>query len=179
MGEVVLYIATSLDGYVADEDGDVEWLETFEDSYEDGEEGSSYETFFEDVDCLVMGSNTYEQILSFGEWPYEDRRTIVTTQRDLRRANDHVEFFSGEVGGLVRSVTDDYDRIWLVGGAALAQSFLAEGHIDEVRLSIVPVLLGGGIALFGPSSVPRRLHLTDETAFESGIVELHYEVRDE
>lgn len=83
MGQVVLYIAASLDGYIAEEDGGLEWLETFEDTYDAGEPGGSFEDFFEGVDCIVMGANTYEQVLGFEAWPYGDTPTVVTTHRDL------------------------------------------------------------------------------------------------
>lgn len=176
VGDVVLYIATSLDGYVADGEGGVEWLETFEDDYDGGEPGGSYEAFFETVDCLVVGARTYEQVLGFGEWPYGDRRTVVVTHRDLPRASEHVEFYAGDLRGLVADLTAVHDRIWLVGGAALAGAFLERELVEEIRLSVIPVLLGGGVRLFGESGTSRALHLVGETAFESGVVELHYEV---
>lgn len=175
--QITLYVAGSLDGYVADEDGGVDWLETFEDSYEDGESGGSYETFFETVDCLVMGANTYEQILGFGEWPYGDRPTVVATHRNLPRAHDGVTLSSGNPSELIEeAIPDGCEHVWLVGGAALARSFLREDLIDEIRLSVIPVLLGSGIPLFGGSDIRRSLHLTGATAYESGIVEVSYTV---
>jgi dihydrofolate reductase len=177
MSKVVLYIAASLDGYIADEDGGIEWLETFEDTYDAGEPGGSFEAFFEGVDCIVVGANTYEQVLGFDAWPYGDTPTVVTTRRDLHRVNESVECYDGAVEELARDVTSEHDLVWLVGGAALARSFLREGAIDEIRLSIIPRLLGDGIELFGGSGIDRALHLTDETAYENGIVELQYEIR--
>ena len=177
MGQVVLYIATSLDGYIADENGGVDWLETFEDTYDDGESGGSFEAFFEEVDCIVMGANTYEQVLEFGEWPYGDTPTVITTHQDLPRVNERVEFDDREVEELVQDVTDRHEFVWLVGGAALARSFLSEDLIDEIRLSVIPTLLGAGIELFGGSGIERALHLTNETAFDNGIVEVQYEIR--
>lgn len=185
MTTIVLYIAASLDGYVADPDGSVAWLEEFDDDYPAGVDGeSSYESFFASVDCLVMGSHTYEQIVTefIGEdadpadaWPYGDRPTYVTTGRDLPRASDAVEFYDGDLAALVADL-DAHDTVWLVGGAALARSFLREGLLDEIRLSVVPVLRGDGIALFGGDEIAAPLHLLDVTAFESGIVELRYAV---
>lgn len=177
MGQVVLYIAASLDGYIADEDGGVEWLETFEDTYDSGEPGGSFEEFFEDVDCIVMGANTYEQVLEFEAWPYGEPPTVVTTHRDLPRMNEHVEFDDREVEQLVQNVTGRHEFVWLVGGAALARSVLCEDLINEIRLSIIPTLLGNGIELFGGSGIERALHLTNETAYDNGIVELQYEIR--
>lgn len=176
MGDVVLYIATSLDGYVADAEGGVEWLENLEDTYDAGEPGGSFEAFFDGVDCLVLGATTYEQVRGFGEWPYGDRRAVVTTSRELPRATEHIELYDGPLADLVGELTETHDTIWLVGGATLARSALAADLLDEVRLSVVPRLLGDGISLFGESGIDRRLHLTDETAYEDGIVELRYDV---
>lgn len=174
---ITLYIAASLDGFVADDSGGVDWLESFEDTHDDGEPGGSYEDFFETVDCLVMGARTYEQVLGFGEWPYGDRPTVVVTHRSLPRANDSVSFYEGDLRPLLdRGVLVEHDHVWLVGGAALARQFLDEGLVDDIRLSVIPTLLGGGISLFGESGTERPLHLAGTTAYENGIVELHYEV---
>ncbi|WP_313692054.1 dihydrofolate reductase family protein [Halorarum halobium] len=201
MAEVCLYVAASLDGFLADADGGVGWLEAFEDEYPDGEPGENgYEAFFGTVDCLVMGANTYEQIVTefagdaedrapdadgggddgngddaaVAGWPYGDVPTYVTTHRDLPRASDAVEFFAGDVADLAADLDAEYDTVWLVGGAALAREFVRKNLVDEIRLSIVPVLLGEGIRLFAEDGPERSLHLVDETAFESGIVELRY-----
>lgn len=183
MTEFALYIAASLDGYIADADGGVGWLDSFEDRYEDGVAGeSSYESFFETVDCLVMGSHTYEQIVTefvddpAEDWPYGGRPTYVTTSRDLPRATDEVEFFAGDLRELASELAGEYETVWLGGGAALARTFLRLDLLDEIRLSVIPVLLGEGISLFGELGVGRALHLEDVTAFESGIAELRYAV---
>lgn len=175
---VTLYIATSVDGYVASSDGGVEWLESFEDSYEYGVAGGSYEAFFETVDALVMGSTTYEQVLGFGEWPYGDRPTYVTSGRDLSTPRDTIAVYDGDLAALVADEFEPrYGHVWLVGGAALAQDFLAQGLVDELRLSLVPVLLGDGIRLFDGDGTAASLHLVDETAYDDGIVEVRYAVR--
>lgn len=175
---VTLYIAASLDGYVASADGGVEWLETFEDTYEDGEPGGSYEAFFDGVDALVMGSTTYEQVLGFGDWPYGDRPTYVTSSRDLDAPRDTITVYDGHLTALLEDeLAPDYPHVWLVGGAALAQDFLALHLVHEIRLSVIPVLLGDGIRLFDDGGTPADLHLVDETAYEDGIVELRYAVR--
>lgn len=175
---VTLYIAASVDGYVASPDGGVEWLETFEDTYDDGVAGGSYDAFFDSVDALVMGSTTYEQVLGFGEWPYGDRPTYVTSSRDLPTPRDSVTVYDGDVAALVaEELAPEYGHVWLVGGAALARSFLERGLVDELRLSLVPILLGDGVQLFGADGTDTALHLLDETAYRDGIVELRYAVR--
>ncbi|WP_254271872.1 dihydrofolate reductase family protein [Haloarcula marina] len=183
-GTIVLYVATSLDGYVATPDGGVAWLDEFDTSERagggdeetgDDDERGGYDAFFADVDCLVVGSRTYEQVLGFGDWPYADRPTYVATSRDLPRATDHVELVDGDVAELAGCLRREYDTVWLVGGAALAQSFLREGVVDQIRLNVVPLLLGDGIPLFGDG--PRRsLDLVETTRYPSGIVELCYDV---
>ena len=174
-GTVTLYIAASLDGFIATEDGGVEWLDEYASDDENGD-GGSFEAFFAGVDCLVMGSRTYEQILSFDEWPYGEKPTFVVTGRDLPLATDRVELVAGDLREVVDGLEERYDRIWLVGGAALAQSFLREGLIDEIRLTVVPVLLGSGIRLFADDGAERALETLECTSFESGLVELRYDV---
>ena len=174
-GTVTLYIASSLDGFIASEDGGVEWLDEHTDDAEDGPDGS-YEEFFADVDCLVMGSRTYEQVLSFGEWPYEEKPTYVVTSRDLPLATDRVELVDGGLGDLTDDLEERYELIWLVGGATLARAFLRRGLIDVIHLTVIPVLLGSGIPLFGDSGDERGLTLLDCTSSANGLVELRYGV---
>lgn len=165
MSPITLYAAVSLDGYLADADGGVEWLEPFT-----GRDGD-YEAFLGGVDCLVMGSHTYEQVLSFGPWPYGDRPTYVLTGRDLPLATEAVHL----VGG-VRETADRIEgHAWLVGGAAAAGAFLGAGLVDEIRLTVVPVLLGEGVALFGDAG-GARLELLGSDAAPDGSVELRYRV---
>ena len=175
-GRIVLYIAASVDGFIADEDGGIEWLDAFERETEDSAVGDAYEEFFGSVDCLVVGATTYEQILTFDEWPYEDRPTYVLTHRDLPRATDAVAFVDGDVGTLAADLRRDHEHIWVVGGAQVAREFLDESQIDELRLSLVPVLLGDGISLFAADGEHHRLALLDTVADSSGIVELRYRV---
>ena len=166
-GHITLYIATSVDGFVADADGGVDWLEEFD-------AGDSYESFVAGVDALVMGSTTYEQVRDFGEWPYGDRPTYVLTSRELPRATESVELFDGAVAALAESLV--VDHVWLVVGAAVAQSFLRAGLVDELHLTLAPVLLGSGIALFGDGGTPGRLTHRETTIHGSGLVELRYDI---
>ncbi|GAB7011545.1 dihydrofolate reductase family protein [Halorubrum trueperi] len=173
--DITLYIATSVDGYVADAEGRVDWLEEFQTGPND-EDVEGFFEFFETVDCLVMGATTYEQVLGFGEWPYEDRPTYVFTHRSLSPATEAVRFVDGEIADLVSELRQQFDHVWVVGGAHLAQSFLREREIDVIRLSFIPILLGDGIPLFSGEYDEQRLRLTDTTTHGSGIVEHHYEV---
>lgn len=177
-GRITLYIATSLDGYIADAEGSVDWLEEFQTEPDGEEDVEGYTEFFETVDCLVMGATTYEQVLSFGEWPYGDTPTYVFTHRSLSPATEAVQFVNREVTDLVPELRQQYDHVWLVGGAHLAQSFLQEREIDAIRLSFIPILLGDGIPLFSGEYDEQRLKLVDTTILDSGIVEHHYAVAD-
>ena len=177
MSRITLYIAQSLDGFIADEDGGVGGLETFQDHYEKGVPGESYQEFFQSLDCLIIGAYTYEQILTFGDWPYGDVLTFVVTHHELSVSKESIRLYTGDLVKLVKEVIPpEYENIWLVGGADLAQEFVRLSQVDEIRLSVIPVLLGNGVSLFGNSGPGRALHLTDVTAFKTGIVELWYDV---
>jgi dihydrofolate reductase len=178
MGHVTLYIATSVDGYVADEDGAVDWLDQFRSDSEGSEEAGGYAEFFESVDCLVMGATTYQQVLGFGEWPYGETPTYVFTHRELSPATEAVGFVDGDVAAVIEELERRHDHVWLVGGAQLAQSFLREGEIDDLRLFLAPILLGGGIRLFGDGYDRQHLRLVDAASDDSGIVEHRYEFLD-
>ncbi|USZ72224.1 dihydrofolate reductase family protein [Natronosalvus halobius] len=174
-GTITLYIATSVDGFVATEDGGVEWLEAFQST---GESDGGYDAFFADIDALVMGSNTYEQVRSFGAWPYEDRPTYVLTHDDSVPVVDTVEFVDEPVADLAPRLREQYGRIWLVGGAQVAREFLEARQVDQLRLTIAPILLGGGICLFGTKGLRNRLKLEETTALESGLVDLRYGIQE-
>jgi dihydrofolate reductase len=181
-GGITLYVATSVVGYVADADGGVEWLEAFRaDPADDAddEDVAGFAAFFETVDCLVMGATTYEQVLDFGEWPYGDKPTYVFTHRSLSPATEAVRFVDGEIADHVPELRRQYDHVWVVGGARIAQSFLREREIDALRLSIVPILLGDGVPLFAGDYGEHRLRLVETTTRDSGIVEHRYAVAEE
>ncbi|MFA9417850.1 dihydrofolate reductase family protein [Natrinema sp. HArc-T2] len=175
-GRVTLYIATSVDGYIADLEGGVDLLEEFQSESDGNEDEEGFREFFASIDCLVMGATTYEQVLGFGEWPYGDKPTYVFTQRVLSPATEAVEFVDREVAELSTELKKQHDHIWLVGGAQLAQTFLRERQIDALRLSQIPVLLGDGISLFAGEYDRQKLQLIDISVHDSGILEQHYEI---
>lgn len=175
-GTITLNLATSVDGYVATEDGGVAWLEAYDDTGDDHGAMASLGAFLEDVDCLVMGSRTYEGILGVDEWPYGERPTYVATGRELPLATDSVEAFDGDVGTLAADLKRRYREIWLVGGAALARTFLRRDLLDELWLTVVPTLLGSGIALFGDDAGAHDLELIESREYATGVVDLRYRV---
>ena len=173
---ITLHMVASLDGIIARKDNSISWLDGPGDAYEKGVSVSAEEAaaFVKAIDCYVLGSRTYEHALQLG-WPYGDTPTVVTTSRKLPSLKKSVEFYSGDLKQLVDDIlAPHYRNIWLVGGATLCQSFLRLALVDEIRLSIVPVLLGDGLRLFDGSCPEQRWHLKDVVAYKNGFVELLY-----
>ena len=171
---VTLHMVSSLDGFIAKRDNSVSWLDSSGDVYEGGVSEDSAAELIKAIDCFVLGSRTYEHALQLG-WPYGETPTVVMTNRELPSTRKTVEFHSGDLKRLVDGIlAPRYRNIWLVGGAMLCQSFLGLGLVDEIRLSIAPILLGDGLRLFDNSSAETRWHLKDVVAYKTGIVELLY-----
>ncbi len=171
---ITLHVVASVDGFIARKDNTVSWLDSTGDVYERGVSETEGADVVTSIDCYVLGSHTYEHALELG-WPYGDTPTIVLTSRELPRTRESVAFYSGELNTLIdETLAPRYQNIWLVGGALLCQSFLRLGLVDEIRLVVMPVLLGDGLHLFGNSGPETRWRLKDVTAYKSGMVELWY-----
>src|SRR5215468_3988310 len=176
---ITLHVVSSLDGFIARKDNSVSWLDANGSVYEAGVSISEEEAaaFVKAIDCYVLGSRTYEHALQLG-WPYGDTPTVVITNRELPSTSKSVEFYSGDLKRLVDEIlAPRYGNIWLVGGAMLCQSFLRLGLVDEIRLSIIPVLLGDGLRLFDNSGPEERWNLKNAVAYKTGIVELSYRIQ--
>ncbi|HUL73749.1 MAG TPA: dihydrofolate reductase family protein [Vicinamibacterales bacterium] len=180
---MTIHMAASLDGFIARKDGSVDWLET-SDEFAGGAtmDAGSVAAFLKTIDCYVMGSRTYETALGFEAkglgWSYGDTPTFVLTRRDLPRTRDTVEFHAGDLAEFVNGrLRPRFRTIWFVGGGAVSGECLRLGLADEVRYSIVPIVIGDGIPFFGTLDRDVALHLAEVTAYVSGIVELRYEVR--
>jgi len=180
---VTIHMATSLDGFIARRDGRVDWMET-SDEFVDGDTMSPdfVESFLKTIDCYVMGSRTYETALRFeGKglgWPYGDKPTFVLTSRDLPRTRAAVEFYSGDLAKFVNEqLRPRFRSIWFVGGGAVAGECLRLGLADQVRYSILPILIGDGIRFFEKLDKDVALHLTEVKAYKSGMVGLCYQLR--
>jgi len=176
-------MVASLDGFIARKDGSVDWLET-NDTFEGGETMTPefVAEFLKTIDCYVMGSRTYETALGYEQkgmgWVYGDKPTFVLTSRDLPRVRPTVEFYSGDVSRLVNErLKRAFSGIWFVGGGAVAASCLRLGLADEVRYSIVPVVIGDGISFFEGLDHDMSLHLLETRAYDNGMVALRYAVR--
>ena len=177
---VTLHVVASLDGFIASKDNSVSWMDPTGDVYEKGVSGADAENAEEDVasiDCFVLGARTYEHALQLG-WPYGDTPTVVITHRQLPSARTSVEFHAGDLQTLFdETLAPRFRNIWLVGGAVLCQSFLRLGLVDEIRLAIIPILLGDGLRLFDDPGIESRWHLKDVIAYRTGMVELLYRSR--
>jgi len=180
---VTVHTAASLDGFIARRDGRVDWLETT-DEFVGGDtlDPGFVEAFLKTIDCYVMGSRTYETAMSFEAkgfgWTYGDKPTFVLTSRDLPRIRDTVEFYSGDLVQFVNGrLRPRFRTIWFVGGGVVSGECLRLGLADEVRYSILPILIGDGIPFFEKLDRDIALHLAEVRAYKSGMVELRYEVR--
>ena len=173
MTEVIYYVASSLDGYIATADGSVDWLSRFHTAGED--HGAS--ELEASVDALLLGSHTYEFALKLGHWPSPDKPSWVFTRRDLQLLHPSITFTAQSPREVLQLLAArGLHRAWLMGGGKLAASFHAEQLISRYIISIFPVLLGSGIPVFAPhSSLPDALLLGAAKPFESGIVQLTYD----
>ena len=176
MGKTVLYLAMSVDGYIADEQGGVNWL---------GGDGSqpdapgSYPAFYDTVDTIVMGWTTYHQIvteLAPDSWPYQDRPCYVVTHRQ-EPDRDGIQFWNGDLTTLVDKLKKEQEGvIWICGGASVAGQLLKEGRIDRLWLSVIPTVLGTGVRLVPDMEQEFNLKLVGTEQY-NGIVDLVYEKR--
>jgi dihydrofolate reductase len=180
---VTIHMAASLDGFIARKDRRVDWMET-SDHFEGGDTlaPAFVEAFLKTIDCYVMGSRTYETALDFEArglgWAYGDKPTFVLTSRELRKTRDTVEFYSGDLAWLVNQrLKPNFRSIWFVGGGEVCGRCLRLGLADEVRYSIMPIVIGDGISFFDRLDRDVALHLVEAKAYTSGMVALRYEVR--
>ena len=180
---VTIHMAASLDGFIARRDGRVDWMET-PDRFEGGEvmAPESVAEFLRTIDCYVMGSRTYETALDFESrglgWSYGEKPTFVLTHRPLRKTRTTVEFHAGDLQRFVEErLRPAFRSIWFVGGGAVAGECLRRGLADELRYSILPIVIGDGVPFFERLDRDVPLHLLEVKAYRSGMVALRYEVK--
>ncbi len=178
MRKVKLYIASSLDSYIAGENGSIDWLFT------DADYG--YAKFYDSIDTIFVGRKTYEQSLTFEEYPYKGKKVYVFTHKaeiekkkkkkkilDVEYIDDDIPEF---VSRLIQQSSVGNKDIWLLGGGEMVSIFLNAGLVDEIILSIHPIILGKGIPLFKSMKKRVNLRLLESIPFESGLVQLHYRI---
>ncbi len=172
MSQCIIYIALSIDGFIADEEGSVSFLEVFEkDDY-------GYDSFLEGIGSIIMGRATFEQILGFGVWPYGNIPSLVWSESEFKEIPEAVEVISGPVSEISdrAAVLAENRDVWVMGGAKTIQGFLEAGLIDRYELFIMPVTLGKGVRLFeGKASEPYPFKLVNAQPFANGVVQLVYE----
>lgn len=165
--KIVLFIACSLDGYIARANGDIDWL------FDDQDYG--YAKFYESIDTVLVGRKTYEQASSFEEFPFKGKDCYVFS-RSANNEDEIVKFVDGDIVNFTEELKSKEGKdIWLVGGAEIIEVLLSANLIDTFIISIHPILLGNGIPLFKKQEVETKLVLKNSVKFSSGLVQLHYE----
>ncbi len=174
-----VFIATSLDGFIARPEGDLDWLDAAAAELSEDVDGG-YAEFMADVDALVMGRKSFEKVLSFGQWPYGDTEVVVLSRGRIdipSELPETVRVAAGSPDEICSMLAGEGKRKLYIDGGQTIQGFLAAGRIDELIITVAPVLIGQGISLFG--SLPRdiRLELIETRTYPGGMVQLHYRVR--
>jgi dihydrofolate reductase len=174
-----VFIATSLDGFIARPNGSLDWLNESSDGSSDPAEDFGYQDFMQDIDALVMGRNTFDKVRSFGEWPYGSTRVYVLSHRklvDIAELPKEVQRVAGSPHEIVDQLAaQEAYHLYIDGGQSI-QQFLRAGLIQQMIITRIPVLIGDGIPLFGPLEQDLTLnHLSTQT-FDNGFVQSHYQV---
>lgn len=165
-----VFIATSLDGYIARTNGAIDWLAIVHPV----DEAHGYQAFMASVDAVVLGRGTYNTVLGFDQWPYPGKRVVVMTHHPAA-ARQGEEFFSGSALELAARLRET-QRVYVDGGKVVSQ-FLAAGLIDDVTISVIPIILGDGIRLFSGGEGEHRLELESHRSWPSGMVQMRFRVR--
>lgn len=182
--KVTMHMVSSLDGFIEKKDRSVSWMDS-SDNYEDGITlgQEDIEKFTRTIDCYVMGSRTFELALELSKdfgWAYGDVPTIVLTHRDLPAERESIEFYAGDLVKLVNErLKPKYKNIWIVGGAMVTKEFIRLELADDIRITIVPIILGNGTLFFDYVGQEQALHLKEVSAYKNGMVALWYEIRKE
>lgn len=173
-----VYMAVSLDGFIARENGDLDWLPGPEDV---AGEDHGYHAFMDTVDALVMGRATFEKVLSFGVgWPYKDKPVVVLSRSEYTLPPDlpdTVSVLGGSMTDIVAGLLQrGYEHVYIDGGVTV-QHFLRAGLVQRLILTIIPIVLGSGIPLFGAVDQDVRLQLVEHRSWPSGLLQVTYDVK--
>src|SRR5215212_1559567 len=171
MRKVKLFIASSLDCYIAREDGGIDWLFT-DDDY-------GYTKFYDSIDTIIVGRKSYDQSLTFDDYPYKGKKVYVFTRKKVRMNNNEqdVEYIDTNIRDFVTTLTQSIGKdIWLLGGGEIVSILLNEDLVDEIILSIHPIILGTGIPLLRDIQKEVNLKLENSLSFDSGLTQLYYKV---
>ena len=170
--KVILYIAQSLDGFIAREDNDISWLSIVEQEGED----YGYGEFIKTIDTVIMGRKTYEKVLSFGiEFPHNDKKSYVLS-KTINGNEGNLQFYNDSIDSLIEKLKSEKGKnIFIDGGAEVVKELRSKNLIDQYVISIIPIMIGKGVRLFKEIDTEDRLKLIDCKAFSTGLVQLKYE----
>ena len=172
-----VYIAASLDGFIARENGDLDWLSKF--NNDSSEEDYGFQEYMNSIDTVVMGRNKFEMVVSSGKWRYENKLFIVLSSKKIQIPGNFpptIEIFTGLLSDLIQNLTARGKGHVYVDGGKTIQGFLNANLIQEIIITRIPILLGKGIPLFGPVLEDINLKLLESRTFENGFVQSRYEV---
>lgn len=173
--KISVYIATSIDGYIAKKDDGLDWLENFNPPPGEHDEDYGHKEFMLSIDTLVMGKNTYKIASSVDAWPYQGKRVIVLSTT-LKSVCEQAELFEGDIITLTKKLhSEGVKHIYADGGITISQ-FLNAGLIDTIIISIIPVILGSGIPLFSNLFQESWYQLGSSMAYPNGLVQLKYKL---
>ncbi len=170
-----VFIAQSLDGFIAKKDGDIEWLN--EASQKAKDEDLGYESFMESCDYLIMGKNSFMKVLSFDTWPYDGEKVIVVSSTLKRLPEDikNVTLFNGDIKDLHTKLKNENCKKLYIDGGKLISSFLNENLVTDITVTNIPIFLGKGIKLFNNVNTKLQFKAKESTVFPSGLVKIKYE----
>lgn len=164
------FLATSLDGYIAGKNHDLKWLEIVNQENED----YGYAKFFDSVDAMFMGRNTFDVVSKFETWPYQDRRIFVRTHRELPKTPWDLTPLQGKMEDNLSFIQSQGIKKLYIDGGQLVMDAIKSGQIDDLTISIIPIILGGGIKLFDEIPQSIRVNLKESISFKSGLVQNIY-----
>ncbi len=170
--KISIYIATSIDGYIARKDGSLDWLDRvggFDEDY-------GFQKLLDSIDAVILGRNTYEVAASVHDWPYKGKRIVVLSNNSLQTVREEAELFRGDLTQLASQLhSDGIKHVWIDGGVTISQ-FLDLQMVDSMTLSVIPVMLGSGMSLFSKISKELPCRLVSSQSYPSGLVQLNYEI---
>lgn len=171
--KLIVFIATSLDGYIATHNDNLDFLSVVEKEGED----YGYQSFIETVDTVILGRKTYSKVMQLVDtFPHANKETYVITRQYLENSQN-LTFYQGNVTELVQKLKSrEGKHIYCDGGATIVNLLLQSKVVDELIISVIPILLGDGIRLFQGNIPTQGLELVDTKSYEKGLVQLHYRI---
>lgn len=172
MKKIKLYIAASIDGYIARNDGDLDWLT----EYPNPEKTDyGYEDFYKSIDTVLMGGRTYQDILNMDVlWPYKDKETYIVTRNPMTE-KENIHFITENVIESISRLQEQSGKdIWLVGGGKLITALLNENMVDEMIITTIPVILGSGVSLFPDNPKESKWELENNECYKNGVTQVTY-----